>query len=64
MDHEPDGEVDKATGAFGDPAPGEERKSRPGGGDHEMGIALRSIYQRAVEEAIPDEMLSLLGKLE
>lgn len=29
-----------------------------------MGSALRSIYQKTVEEQIPDEMLSLLGKLD
>lgn len=28
-----------------------------------MGSALRSVYQRTVEEAVPDEMLDLLGKL-
>ena len=29
----------------------------------EMGSALRSVYQKTVEEEIPDEMLDLLGKL-
>jgi hypothetical protein len=29
-----------------------------------MGSALRSIYQKTVEEEIPDEMLALLGKLD
>ncbi|HVI99576.1 MAG TPA: NepR family anti-sigma factor [Sphingomonas sp.] len=28
-----------------------------------MGSALRSIYQRTVDESIPSEMLDLLGKL-
>ena len=28
-----------------------------------MGSALRSAYQRTVDEAIPDEMLDLLSKL-
>jgi len=32
--------------------------------DRDMGAALRSIYQRTIEENIPDEMLSLLGKLD
>ena len=32
--------------------------------DRDMGSALRSIYQRTIEESIPDEMLSLLGKLD
>jgi hypothetical protein len=29
----------------------------------EVGSALRNAYQRTVEEAIPTEMLDLLGKL-
>ena len=35
-----------------------------GGSDRDMGSALRSIYQRTVEEQVPDEMLSLLSKLD
>lgn len=31
--------------------------------DREMGTALRSVYQRTVEEQIPDDLLDLLGKL-
>lgn len=31
--------------------------------DREMGSALRSVYQRTVEEQIPDDLLDLLGKL-
>ncbi|MDB5696737.1 MAG: hypothetical protein JWN21_2280 [Sphingomonas bacterium] len=30
----------------------------------QMGLALRSVYQRTVEEAVPDEMLDLLSKLD
>lgn len=29
-----------------------------------MGSALRSVWQKTVEEDIPDDMLSLLGKLD
>jgi len=29
-----------------------------------MGAALRSIYQKTVDEAVPPEMLDLLGKLD
>jgi hypothetical protein len=36
------------------------RKKRPTG---EVGSALRSAYQRVIEEDIPPEMLDLLGKL-
>ncbi len=32
-------------------------------GDQRMGSALRSVYQKTVDEAVPDEMLALLGKL-
>jgi hypothetical protein len=31
--------------------------------ERDMGAALRSVYQKTVDEAIPDEMLDLLGKL-
>jgi hypothetical protein len=32
--------------------------------DRQMGSALRSVYQKTVDEAVPDEMLALLGKLD
>jgi hypothetical protein len=31
--------------------------------DRDMGAALRSVYQKTVNETIPPEMLDLLGKL-
>jgi len=34
------------------------------GTDRDMGAALRTVYQRTVEEAIPPEMLDLLSKLD
>lgn len=44
------------------------RKSATGdkaaGGERDMGASLRRVYQRTVEEAIPDDLLSLLGKLD
>jgi hypothetical protein len=42
-------------------APSRPRKRRPAPG--EVGQALRSAYQRMVDEDIPPEMLDLLGKL-
>lgn len=33
------------------------------GADREMGSALRSVYQRTVDEKVPDDLLDLLGKL-
>ncbi|WP_301075418.1 NepR family anti-sigma factor [Sphingomonas sp.] len=32
--------------------------------DRDMGAALRSIYQKTIDEQIPDEFVSLLGKLD
>lgn len=42
------------------------RQTRPAdnkGKNGEMGAALRSVYQKTVDEAVPREMLDLLGKL-
>jgi hypothetical protein len=36
-------------------------KGSPKGRD--TGAALRSVYQRTVDEAVPDDLLDLLGKL-
>lgn len=33
------------------------------GDSPEVGLALRSAYQRTIDESIPPEMLDLLGKL-
>ena len=48
-----------------DPANGEPRRPsrRRKGETAEVGDALRTVYQRAIEEDIPPEMLDLLGKL-
>ena len=32
--------------------------------DQQMGSALRSVYQKTVDETIPDDLLDLLGKLD
>ncbi len=32
--------------------------------NRDMGAALRSVYQKTVEESVPDDLLSLLGKLD
>ena len=34
------------------------------GRDREMGDAWRSVYDKAVQESVPDEMLDLLSKLD
>jgi hypothetical protein len=42
-------------------APPRARKKEPPRA--EVGNALRSVYQRTIDESIPPEMLDLLGKL-
>ncbi|MBB5686056.1 hypothetical protein [Sphingobium boeckii] len=37
--------------------------SRPSEKDSDVGTALRNIYQRTIDETVPQEMLDLLGKL-
>ncbi|WP_304560450.1 NepR family anti-sigma factor [Sphingomonas immobilis] len=32
--------------------------------DRDMGAALRTVYQKTVDEKVPPEMLDLLGKLD
>jgi len=41
------------------------KKKKGGGSDYDrnVGHALRSIYQKTVDETVPSEMLDLLGKL-
>lgn len=45
-------------------AKGKDRKAKTASGNRDMGDALRTVYQRTVEETVPDYMLSLLGKLD
>ena len=44
----------------------ERKTAKPKGAspDSSVGNALRSVYERAVQEDIPQEMLDLLGKLQ
>ena len=49
--------------ASGSEAPARPRAKKKGGDSPELGKALRTVYQRTVEEDIPPEMLDLLGKL-
>lgn len=44
--------------------PGEAKERTTRGANRGMGDALRSVYQDAVSEAVPDEMLDLLKKLD
>lgn len=49
------------AGEAGSPNQSKVKKKRPP--LPEVGHALRSVYQRAIDEDIPPEMLDLLGKL-
>ncbi|WP_375427782.1 NepR family anti-sigma factor [uncultured Sphingomonas sp.] len=44
--------------------PATSRQPMPGTRDREVGEALRSVYDKAVQESVPDEMLDLLSKLD
>lgn len=58
--------------AFGGPALTSEKKlpDKPKKGtaaqskNRDMGSALRSVYQKTVDETVPDDLLALLGKLD
>ncbi len=39
------------------------KKKKKGGGGADLGNALRSAYQRTIDEQIPPDLLDLLGKL-
>lgn len=40
------------------------KRPAPQSKNRDMGSALRSVYQKTVEEAVPDDLMSLLGKLD
>ncbi|WBH16969.1 NepR family anti-sigma factor [Sphingomonas radiodurans] len=44
--------------------PGKKGSAAAQAKDRDMGAALRSVYQKTVDETVPDEMISLLGKLD
>ena len=54
---------ERSTSAKSGANPGGPPRARVQGKDRDMGSALRSVYQRTVEEAVPDDLLDLLGKL-
>lgn len=57
----PHGSSGGAAGGAGRPDRSHDKKKRPLA--PEVGNALRSAYQRTLDESIPPEMLDLLGKL-
>jgi hypothetical protein len=42
---------------------GKSKDKSPAGKNPAVGEALRSIYQRTIDESVPQEMIDLLGKL-
>lgn len=43
--------------------PGPKKSPKLDRSDRDVGAALRTVYQKTVEEKVPDEFLDLLGKL-
>jgi hypothetical protein len=61
------GNRDGNSGAPGEPKKSSRQKSRKSGAaasNNAVGTVLKSVYQKAVDEAIPAEMLDLLSKLD
>lgn len=53
----------KSEQATGTRTTKEQNSKKKGPGGTEVGSALRSIYQRTINEDIPPDLLDLLGKL-
>ncbi len=45
------------------PVKNQPKKKKKGAGSADLGEALRSAYQRTIDEQIPPDLLDLLGKL-
>ena len=61
VDKEKNGRRDSEPAAGRDEGRARTKNNRPAA--PEVGLALRSVYQRTIDEDIPPEMLDLLGKL-
>jgi hypothetical protein len=72
LDKNPPAEADGHAAGLRDTGPTAPRDSAPAAsgakaadsGERDTGAALRSVYQKTIEEAVPDEMLDLLSKLD
>ncbi len=53
---------DQSSGAQSS-ARSQPKKKKKGSADADLGLALRSAYQRTIDEQIPPDLLDLLGKL-
>jgi len=54
---------EKATAPREPMSKGKSKDKSPDGKNPAVGEALRSIYQKTIDESVPQEMLDLLGKL-
>lgn len=63
LSNDKDGDVRRKSDPPRDPKAKHESRPTKARGDDGVGKTLRTVYQRAVDEAIPPEMLDLLGKL-
>jgi hypothetical protein len=60
----PEVKKQKATAETGAETGGKPVRPEPAAGSGNVGQALRSAYQRTVNEEIPSDLLDLLGKLD
>ena len=60
----PPSKVDASKANGGRTAKRRRSDAGPGSNEPQIGEALRSVYDRTVSEAIPSEMLDLLGRLD
>lgn len=56
--------ADKQSKKAQKPGKAQKRSGKAGPADAQLGKVLRSVYQQAVDEAVPQEMLDLLNKLD
>ena len=63
MGHRPDDNGESPVNGSGPTTPGSVPPS-PAGKDPDLGSALRAIYKQTVDEAVPQEMLDLLKRLD
>jgi hypothetical protein len=61
---EPQGDVAQESRAAKAPTAKGARKSAAGGAPGDVGQLLRGAYRQTVDEAIPDDLMDLLKKLE
>ena len=65
FDNDKDADTRRKTArpAAADSSGAQQKKKKKGAGGSDVGSALRSAYQRTIDEQIPPDLLDLLGKL-